>query len=254
MIFEKDYLKFNIIDVLHLDQGNVNAFNKGRRFDALTLRLSSDAVLRHGDREIVTSDGAVCFVPAGLDYRRAATRDDCLVIHFTLDAPLSQNVDMTFPKDPDRVEKLFWEILDVWHAKGAGYKYKAAALVYEIFAECHVEAEEEKKSFGKICEGVKYINLNFKKYDVSVSEAAKRCFMSEAYFRKLFRAEFGTSPRKYIIKSRIQNAASLIDTGYYLLKEVADMCGYTDYKYFSVEFKSVMGKSPSEYAYKFQQL
>ena len=50
---------------------------------------------------------------------------------------------------------------------------------------------------------------------------------------------------------RMQKAISLINTGYYSLKEVAAMCGFTDYKYFSVEFKKHTGKSPSEYEYKF---
>ena len=75
--------------------------------------------------------------------------------------------------------------------------------------------------------------------------------MSEVYFRKLFKSELGISPKKYIIKLRIQKAVSLINTGYYSLKEVAEMCGYTDYKYFSVEFKGAVGCSPSEYEYEF---
>ena len=76
--------------------------------------------------------------------------------------------------------------------------------------------------------------------------------MSEVYFRKLFKEEFGISPQKYIIDLRLQNAAGLISTGYYSLKEVAYMSGYTDYKYFSVEFKKNMGVSPSEYLYNYQ--
>ena len=77
--------------------------------------------------------------------------------------------------------------------------------------------------------------------------------MSEVYFRKLFKAEFGISPQKYIIKLRMQNALGLISTGYYSLKEVAEMSGYHDYKYFSVEFKKMIGVSPSEYSYNYQK-
>ena len=73
--------------------------------------------------------------------------------------------------------------------------------------------------------------------------------MSEGYFRKLFKEEFGISPQKYIIELRIQNAVALISKGYYSLKEIAYMSGYNDYKYFSVEFKKSMGVSPSEYIY-----
>ena len=42
-------------------------------------------------------------------------------------------------------------------------------------------------------------------------------------------------------------AKELISTGDYSLKEIAFMCGYSDYKYFSSEFKQFTGISPSEY-------
>ena len=45
MFFEKDLLSFNILDVLELKQQNVNIFNTGRNFNALSFRIRSDAVL-----------------------------------------------------------------------------------------------------------------------------------------------------------------------------------------------------------------
>ena len=94
---------------------------------------------------------------------------------------------------------------------------------------------------------------NYKKSDLSIKEIADKSFMSEVYFRKLFRLEYGVSPQKYIIRLRIQNAVGLISTGYYSLKEVAYLSGYTDYKYFSVEFKKAMGISPSDYLYNYKE-
>ena len=249
MFFENEHLRFNILDVLYLDQGNVNIFNTGRNFDALSLRLSSNAILKHGEREILTKDGAVCFVPSELGYGRSATVDKCIVIHFQLDNPASHNIDMIFPNDGKKVESLFFEILKIWKLKSPGYKYKVSALFYEILAECFIGKSETKTVDERVRAGVEYINSNYKRHDVSVSEAAKRSFMSEVYFRNLFKAELGISPKKYIIKLRIKKAASLINMGYYSLKEIADMCGYTDYKYFSVEFKRFVGVSPSEYEY-----
>ena len=84
--------------------------------------------------------------------------------------------------------------------------------------------------------------------ELSISEVAKRSFVSEVYFRRLFKEEYGTSPQKYIAKLRIQNALALISSGYYSLGEVALLSGFGDYKYFSVEFKKAVGVSPSTYA------
>ena len=251
MIFENEIVNLNILDVLYLDQGRVNVFNKGRNFGALSYRVSSDAKLSCGEEEIFATDGAVCFFPAGLDYYRTAKKDECIVVHFNLDSPAKRTIDMVFPKNSEKVKSLFFEIYDVWREKASGYKYRATAILYEIFAECYVGCSEKNQINEKIRAGFDYINENYRKTDVSVSIAAKRSFVSEVYFRKLFKAEMGISPRKYIIRLRIQNAATLINTGYYSLKEVADACGYTDYKYFSSEFKDVMGIKPSEYVYKF---
>ena len=71
--------------------------------------------------------------------------------------------------------------------------------------------------------------------------------MSEVYFRKRFKEEYGTSPQKYITHLKIRYAKELIYIGYYSLKEIALMSGYTDYKYFSTKFKKHTGLSPSDY-------
>ena len=41
--------------------------------------------------------------------------------------------------------------------------------------------------------------------------------------------------------------------GYYSLTENSELCGYNDYKHFSVEFKKATGLSPSKYKYNFQE-
>ena len=98
---------------------------------------------------------------------------------------------------------------------------------------------------------MKFILKHFNNPDLTLKEIADKSFISEVYFRKLFKKEFGVSPQKYIINLRIQKATELISTGYYSLKETASMCGYTDYKYFSTEFKKQMGVPPSKYKYIF---
>ena len=89
------------------------------------------------------------------------------------------------------------------------------------------------------------------KKDFSLQIAAKKSFISEPYFRKLFNKEFGISPKKYVIEHRIKYAASLIIAGYFSLQEISQMCGYDDYKHFSSAFKKIMNVSPSKYTYKF---
>lgn len=249
MFFEKDLLSFNILDVLKLKQRNVNMFNSGRNFDALSFRFRSDAVLINKAEKYFMKDNYVSYFPARLDYTRVATVDEMVVIHFDTINYSTKNIEYFNPDNPAVLSELFRRIFDIWNKKELGYKFKCSAILCEIFAECYTQNYVSKSQNSKIHSSVDYLLKNYKKSDISIKEIADKSFMSEVYFRKLFKDEYGISPQKYIIDLRIQNAVGLISAGYYSLKEIAYMSGYKDYKYFSVEFKKKMGISPSEYIY-----
>lgn len=252
MFFEKEMISFNLLDVLYLNQSNINIKNEGRNFNAISFRLRSDTTLKTKLGEYHMHENYVAYFPARVDYRRIANSDELIVVHFDSTNYHTENIEFFEARSPERLKKLFENILTCWNQKELGYKYKCSALLYEIFAECYAQNYKEEVGKSKIKASVEYIHKSYKKSDLSIREVAERSFMSEVYFRKLFKEEFGISPQKYIINLRIQNAAGLISTGYYSLKEVAYMSGYTDYKYFSVEFKKNMGVSPSEYLYNYQ--
>ena len=252
MFFEKDLLSFNILDVLKLKQQNINMFNSGRNFNALSFRFHSDATLITKTESHSMKDNYVSYFPARLDYTRVATVDEMIVVHFDTANYSTKNIEYFIPTDPTVFAKLFREIFDIWNKKELGYKYKCSAILCQIFAECYAQNYASKSQNPKIQNSVEYLLKNYKKSDLSIKEIADKSFMSEVYFRKLFKKEYGISPQKYIIKLRIQNAVGLISTGYYSLKEVAYMSGYHDYKYFSVEFKKIVGVSPSEYLYNYK--
>ena len=116
----------------------------------------------------------------------------------------------------------------------------------------NIQNQKDSPAVSKIQASVSYMERHYQDPTLTVGEIAKQSFMSEVYFRKLFREEFGVSPQKYIIDLRIQNAVGLISAGYYSLTEVAYLSGYPDYKYFSAEFKKKMGISPSKYRYNYR--
>ncbi len=252
MFFENETISFNILDVVSLDQKNVNTFNSGRNYSALSFRFSADAVIKTEKNEYKMKDNYVSYVPARVDYTRTAKHDELVAVHFDSTNYNSRKIECFEPKDSKALADLFRKILDIWNEKEIGYKLRCSAILYEIFAECYAQNYSQKNTSSKIQPSIDYINVNYVKSDLSIKEIADKSFMSEVYFRKLFKEEYGTSPQKYIISKRIQHAAGLISTGYYSLKEVSTMSGYADYKYFSVEFKKAMGVSPSEYWYNYK--
>ena len=252
MFFEKELLSFHILDVLEIKQNNVSMFNTGRNFNALSFRFRADAVLKTETREYHMEDNYVSYVPARLDYSRSAKVDELIVIHFDTANYHTEEIEYFEAQNPEVLSKLFRKILECWNQKELGYKYNCSAILCEIFAECYAENYVPSIQNSKIQNSVEYILANYKKSNLTIKEIAEQSFVSEVYFRKLFKEEYGISPQKYIIKLRIQHAFGLISTGYYSLNEVAYMSGYNDYKYFSVEFKKATGVSPSEYLYNYR--
>ena len=197
------------------------------------------------------NDNYLSFVPSRLDYRRVAKIDELIIIHFEVINCNAEDIEFFEAKNPEAFKKLFISILERWNNKEVGYKYKCSALFYEILALCNSENHKPTVYNSKIQKSVDYLLTHYRNPHLSIKEIAEKSFMSEVYFRKLFREKYGVSPRKYIIRLRIQYAKELIATGYYSLKEIALISGYTDYKYFSTEFKKQTGISPSAYSYNF---
>ena len=253
MFFEKEMLSFTILEVVALKQRDVHMFNSGRNFSALSFRIHADTVLKTDAKEYHMQDNTVSYVPARLDYSRHSAYDDLIVVHFETGDYTTREIECFTPADATILSGLFRDILDCWKGKEVGYRFRCAAILYEIFAECYKQNYKQNVILPKIQPSVDYIHENYKKGDLTIKEIAEKSFMTEVYFRKLFKQEYGISPQKYIIDLRLQNAAGLIATGYYSLQEVAAMSGYRDYRYFSVEFKRKYGVSPSEYAYNYNE-
>ena len=75
--------------------------------------------------------------------------------------------------------------------------------------------------------------------------------MSDTYFRKIFKAIYGTSPHEYVTNKRLSRAESIISSGSYnSLAEVAKAVGYSDALYFSKIFSKKYGVCPSRYTNK----
>ena len=246
MFFEKEILSLRILDVVELKQEQVSRNVSPRPFDALSIRLHSDVRLESGGQAWHMQDDTLSFIPAGLQYSRSGTRDELIAVHFHLADAAETQMEIFHPQDAGKMRELFRRILACWQAREQGYQYQCTAYLYEILARCsrqtmYGETEE------RIQPSVDYMEENWNKPELTMGELARQSFMSEVYFRRLFKERFGLSPQKYLMQLRIQKAAALIHTGYYTLKEVAVMCGYRDYKYFSVEFKRLKGCTPSAY-------
>ena len=104
----------------------------------------------------------------------------------------------------------------------------------------------QKLSAGNetINKATEYICLNYALSNLTVSQVARECFVSEIYLRKLFGEKLNITPFYYITKVRMTHARNLIQEKI-PIKEVAGLVGYSDIYQFSRAYKKHFGYPPS---------
>lgn len=247
MFFDTENLCFNITEVLSFDQYDVNWFNRGREYNALSFRISSNTDIISSSESLHLTDNNICFVPANIDYKRVSHHDRLIVVHFDILNAHFDKIETIEISKTEKIKRYFEEMLDLWNNKQAGYQYKVSALFYNVLSECIKQTIFPTETQNPILSSVKFLETNFTNPKITIKEIAEKSFMSEVYFRKLFKKAYNISPVKYIINLRLENAINLMRTGYYTLNEAARLSGYEDYSYFSAEFKRLKGVAPSKY-------
>ena len=95
-------------------------------------------------------------------------------------------------------------------------------------------------------EAVRFIQEHYKE-DITISTVANYLSISEGYLSRVFKKETDFTFTNYLTYYRIQLAMNLLKDCRIKVYEAADRVGYGDTAYFSVQFKKLVGVSPSEY-------
>ena len=109
-----------------------------------------------------------------------------------------------------------------------------------------VSTKQESLIKKHVADAVKYVNDNYC-HKISVSEIAKRCFISSHYLSNIFKQEMGFSLQKYIIDVRIKRAKCLLSIKNLSIGDIANSVGYADALAFSKIFSKSVGVSPRAY-------
>lgn len=89
-----------------------------------------------------------------------------------------------------------------------------------------------------------HIRLN---QNVSLADVAIEFKLSREHISRTFKKHTGITLTQYITDKRIEYTKSLLASGKYSVKQVANKAGFTDEKYYSYVFTKNQGISPSAY-------
>ena len=93
---------------------------------------------------------------------------------------------------------------------------------------------------------MEYINLHYSE-KIFLSDIADVLNYSESLLSKRFRRVTQMTFNEYLNRFRIQKSIEYMKKGTYGLTEISDICGFSDYKYFSTVFKKYTGYAPSQF-------
>ena len=95
-------------------------------------------------------------------------------------------------------------------------------------------------------EAVSYIRENFHR-PIRMPELAKRTGLSVRQFNRRFREVFGTNPRTFLIKTRVQAACEDLRSTDKPIAEIALEYGFSDQSAFTQHFREHMGITPLKF-------
>lgn len=94
---------------------------------------------------------------------------------------------------------------------------------------------------------IKYLEENYSNPNLTNSDLAQQCSISEIYFRRIFTEHYNVTPRQFIIDVRINRAKQLLAEGALKICAVAERCGFSNQYHFCRVFKEKTGLTPTEY-------
>ena len=247
MFYQNPGWTFRIVGIFFYERGQRDVTEMGRTHTAISYRLQGNSVFYTAGKELAAESGSVTYIPPGVDYRhKNDTPEQVIILHLQSAGQMEGHIQVE--SGTPELESLFCRLLEIWE-EGGGVSYnRCMALIYRIFEELQKKQKEESSPVPvSIAPGIDLMHRNFREPRLTIAMLSQACFVSEVYFRRVYRSYAGESPLQTILNLRFRYARNLLRSGYYSPKQAAELSGFSDVKYFRVAFTKRYGESPSQY-------
>jgi AraC family transcriptional regulator len=103
-----------------------------------------------------------------------------------------------------------------------------------------------KLSRPALSEVVDYMHMHLQD-DIDLAVLAKLANLSKFHFLRLFAQATGVTPHRYLVRLRLQRAATMLRDTRQTILQVAESCGYRSQGHFAGAFRRQFGVSPTEF-------
>lgn len=224
--------------------------NKGRFHNGLLYTIEGTETYIFKNTVISTEPGSVLYIPKGESYQITLSGEKSVVIavDFELFGQLTEPFLINF-SEINAIRKCFFDMEDRWEKHANAYLLECKALFYKSVTILSKQAFSASTAFSSdlMEKAVQYLQANYLKHDFRIEDISSVTGISRRYFEILFKSEYQTTPKSYILSLKIEKAKELLLSEKIMIKDVAYMLGYGDIYHFSKLFKLKTGYTPSEY-------
>lgn len=128
----------------------------------------------------------------------------------------------------------------------AELKLSLHLLFEQLFRQRVLNLASSVKPESLVTEVKEYIRNNYGR-DININDIAVHFSITPAYLSRLFKKHSDVRPIEYLTSYRISQACDYFAHSQLTVREVAELCGYSNQFYFSKAFKQITSMSPSEY-------
>ena len=244
--------KLKLLDIIH-GVSSVHHIHTDIPSNTLVFKMEGESKYTFTDQIIHLVPGDVLFIPQGTSYEvKSVFKETGHFVSINFRAELGN----AFPKKFSLSHQLDFHHLCMRVCKHRvsdtpSDRYRFLGLFYEILSYL---SENEKATYQmpatlcKLDSAVEYLKEALFDPALRIDQLHRLCGISDTYFRKLFVARFGVSPKRYVLNKRLTHAKKLLDHGEFnSISEVALLSGFHDALYFGKVFNDKYGCCPSDY-------
>ena len=111
----------------------------------------------------------------------------------------------------------------------------------------------EDETFRRLCRSRDFLAARLEQRVVLVDAASEAC-LSPFHYHRMFARAFGETPHDFLTRMRIERAKELLARDDRSVTEVCLAAGYESLGSFSMRFRSLVGRSPSDYRRALRQI